>query len=47
MRTRSIYVLSKNKKNITNFQLKSFDFLNLKNLCILHGQFFVMLFETD
>ena len=38
----TIYVLSKNKKNIKIFQLKIFNFLKLKNLCILHGQIFVM-----
>ena len=38
----SIYVLSKNKKNIKNFPLKIFNFYNFKNLCILHGQVFIM-----
>ena len=33
---------SKNKKNIENFLLKSFNFYNLKKLCILHGHVFVM-----
>ena len=33
---------SKNKKNIQNFQLKIFQFLKLKNLCLLHGKVFVM-----
>ena len=38
----TIYVLSKNKKNINNFQLKIFDLYSSKSLCILHGQVFVM-----
>ena len=38
----TIYVLSKNKKNSKNFLLKIFIFYNLQNLCILHGQVFVM-----
>ena len=37
-----IYVLSKNKKNIKSSLLKIFNFYNLKNLHILHGQVFVM-----
>ena len=36
------YVLSKNKKNIKYFLLKSFNFYSLKYLCILHGRVFVM-----
>ena len=40
----TIYVLSKNKKNIKNFQLKIFSFQSSKNLCLLHGHVFVMLF---
>ena len=35
----TIYVLSKNKKNIS---AKNFQFLKLKNLCILHGHVFVI-----
>ena len=38
----TIYVLSKNKKNIKIFLLKIIIFYNLKNLCILHGHVFVM-----
>ena len=34
--------LSKNKKNIGIFLLKIFIFDNFRNLCILHGQVFVM-----
>ena len=30
------------KKNIKNFQLKIFNVLKLKNLCLLHGQVFVI-----
>ena len=41
-RVPTIYVLSKNKKNIKDFLLKFFIFYNFKNLCILHGQVFVM-----
>ena len=36
----TICVLSKNKKNIKNFQLQIF---KLKNLCLLHGQVFEMI----
>ena len=37
-----------NKKNINDFLLKKFEFLQLKNLCILHGHVFVMcVFEQD
>ena len=38
----TIYVLSKNKKNSENFLLKIFIFYNSKNICLLHGQFFVI-----
>ena len=38
----TIYVLSKNKKNIRIFLLKIFIFDNFKNLCILRGRVFVM-----
>ena len=38
----TIYVLSKNKKNIKHFLLKNFIFYNFKNLFILHGQVFIM-----
>ena len=38
----TIYILSKNKKNIENFLLKFFIFYNFKNLFILHGHVFVM-----
>ena len=37
-----IYVLSKNKKNINIFLMKFSIFTAEKNLCILHGQVFVM-----
>ena len=36
----TIYVLSKNKKNIIIFPRKIFIFYNFKNLCILHGHCF-------
>ena len=39
----TIYVLSINKKNIKICELKIFNFLSTKNLCLLHGQVFVML----
>ena len=45
----TIYVLSKNKKNITHFLLIFFfNFYNLKTLCTLHGQVFIpsFLFST-
>ena len=42
MYPQSIYVLSKDKKNIKTVLLKIFNFYNLKNLCILHGHVFVM-----
>ena len=38
----TIYVLSKNKKNITIFHLKITIFTAFKNRCILHGRVFVM-----
>ena len=38
----TIYLLSKNKKNIEIFLLKIFIFYNFKNLCILHGLVFEM-----
>ena len=40
----TIYVLSKNKKNIKIFVMKFsiFIFTAEKNLCVLHGQVFVM-----
>ena len=41
-RVPTIYVLSKNKKIIKTFFAENFHFLNFKNLCILHGQVFVM-----
>ena len=37
----TIYVLSKNKKNIKIFLAKFSFFTTEKNLCILHGQVFV------
>ena len=39
----TIYVLSKNKKNINNFLLKIFNFYNLRKTFILHGHVFVMM----
>ena len=33
---------SKNKKNMKQFLLKILFFYKFKNLCILHGHFFVM-----
>ena len=41
-RVPTIYFLSKNKKNIKIFSYEHFQFLQLKNLCILHGYVFVM-----
>ena len=41
-RVPTIYVLIKNKKNTKSFLLKIFIFHTFKNLCILHGQVFVM-----
>ena len=38
----TIYVLSKNKKNVKIFPRKIFIFYNFKNLCISHGQVFVI-----
>ena len=39
----TIYVLSKNKENINNFELNIFSsILKLKNICLLHGQVFEM-----
>ena len=43
----TIYVLSKNKKNIENVLLKIFIFYKLKNLCILHRQVFEMFSNAD
>ena len=36
------YVLSKNKKHIKDFLMKFSFFTVEKNLCILHGQVFIM-----
>ena len=44
--SKTIYVLSKNKKNIKIFQLKIVQFLKHKNLCLLHGHVFVMVAVT-
>ena len=41
-RVSTIYVLSKNKKNVKHFLLKIFIFYNFRNHCILHGHVFVM-----
>ena len=41
-RVSTIYVLSKNKKNIKFFSTENFHFHNFKNHCILHVQVFVM-----
>ena len=38
----TIYVLSKNKKNIKNFLLKIFIFYYLRKIYISHGRVFVM-----
>ena len=38
----TIYVLSKNKKNIFKNPMKFSIFTGEKNLCILHGQVFIM-----
>ena len=40
--TCTIYVLSKNKKNIKIFLLKIFKFYNYLKICILHGHVLVM-----
>ena len=40
----TIYVLSKNKKNIKIFLMKISIFTGEKSLCILHGRVFVMAF---
>ena len=46
MYPQSIYVLSKNIKNVNLFPMKySIIFASEKNLCILHGQVFVMLWD--
>ena len=42
LRVPTIYVLSKNKKNIKSFHLKIKIFTVLKNCCILQGRVFVM-----
>ena len=46
-RVPQIYVLSKNIKNIIFFPMKFLFFTAEKNLCILHGQGFVVVFHTD
>ena len=46
LRVPTIYVLSKNKKNIEIFQLKIFNFKTSKNPCLLHGQVFVMVYSV-
>ena len=38
----TVYVLSKNKKNIKTFHLKMVIFTPVKNRCILHGRVSVM-----
>ena len=43
----TIYVLSKNKKNIEIFLMKFSIFIGEKNLFILHGQVFVMFSATE
>ena len=43
----TIYVLSKNKKNITIFHLKIIIFTAVKNCCILHGRVFVIIRCSD
>ena len=42
LRVPTIYVLSKNKKNVQFFYLNFFFFTAVKNRCILYGHFFVM-----
>ena len=42
----TIYVLSKNKKSIKK-NSENFHFYNFKNLCILHGQVFVVGLESQ
>ena len=41
-RIATIYVSSKNKQNIIFYLLKIFFFYHFINLCILHGQVFIM-----
>ena len=43
----SMFCQSKNKKNIQKFSAASFQFVKLKNLCLLHGQVFVMIFSQQ
>ena len=43
----TIYVLSKNKKNIQFFLAKISNFTSEKNPCLLHGQVFVMAKESE
>ena len=43
----TIYVLSKNKKNIKNFHLKINIFTAVKYCSILHGQFCVIVFRVE
>ena len=42
----TIYVLSKNKKNITVFSLENYDFDSRENCSVLHGHVFVMSTDT-
>ena len=42
-----VYVLSKNKKNITIFHLKIIIFTAVKNCCILHGRVIVMRYSVS
>ena len=42
LRVPTIFVLSKNKKNVAIFSLKITIFTAFKNRCILHGRVFVM-----
>ena len=42
VRVPTIYALSQNKKNINIFLMNFSTFTAEKNLCILHGQVFVM-----
>ena len=46
-RVPTIYVLSKNKKNVEIFLLKIFIFYNFKNLCILHGCVFCNVYNVS
>ena len=42
----TIYVLSKSKKNIKIFLMELSAFTTEKNICILHGKVFIMIYST-